>query len=144
MHDVAPLGFCLATQDLFDARRYRGNFGDFTLLRMKNKRLEPQIYDLKRQLNSRAMEPKFLEGHKAVIVSNIDKIISLVSARYVQTNFRMAEKVIEDAKDLMSRVMLATSFDQIAELEPNFRSKVTLPVYELFVEYMKSHGLRLI
>jgi hypothetical protein len=144
MHDVSPIGLCIVTQDLLDIRRYKGDFGDFTLLRMKDKNIETQIFDLKRQLNSRLSEAKFLEGHKAVIVSNIDKIISLVSSRYSQINLRQSEKIIEAAKDVMSMVMMASNFDQIAELEPGFRSKVTLPVYDLFVDYLKTQSLRLV
>ena len=144
MHDVAPVGLCIVTQDLLDIRRYKGDFGDFMMLRMKDKNIEMQIFDLKRQLNSRTSEMKFLEGHKAVIVSNIDKIISLVSSRYSQINLRQTEKIIEAAKDVMSRVMMASNFDQIAELEPVFRSKVTLPVYDLFVDYLKTQSLRLV
>jgi len=144
MHDVAPVGLCIVTQDLLDIRTYKGDFGDFMMLRMKDKNIEMQIFDLKRQLNSRTSEMKFLEGHKAVIVSNIDKIISLVSSRYSQINLRQTEKIIEAAKDVMSRVMMASNFDQIAELEPVFRSKVTLPVYDLFVDYLKTQSLRLV
>jgi hypothetical protein len=45
--------------------------------------------------------------------------------------------VIQNSKDLILRVMYASTFDDIARLEPMFKSGVTLPVYELFMSSMK-------
>ena len=80
-----------------------------------------------------------LKGHKAVIVSNIDKILSLVS-RYAQINYRTVEDIMTNGKDLIKRVMFADNFDQIASLEPFFKSKINLPTYQLFLEYEKRRG----
>lgn len=137
LHDITPVGIAIATQELFDARRFKQNFCDHLLLRAKDSMLAPKISDLKRELNSVQNEKKFLEGHKAAIISNMDKIMSLVTARYSSMDIRVSENVINNSKDIMQRVMYATSFEDIARLEPLFKSGVVLPVYELFMSSMK-------
>lgn len=137
LHDITPVGLCIATQELFDAKRYKLNFCDHLLLRAKDVNLSSPVADLKRELNSTQNEKKFLEGHKAAIISNMDKIMSLVTARYGSMDMRVSENVVNNSKDLMRRVMFATTFEDIARLEPNFKSGVTLPVYELFMNSMK-------
>lgn len=144
LHDITPVGLCIATQELFDARRFQQNFGDHTLLRSKDKSLAPSVSDLKRELNSPQNQKKFLEGHKAAIISNIDKIMSLVTARYSSMDIRITENVLNSSKDLMQRIMYATSFEDIARLEPLFKSGVTLPVYELFMNYMKRSNVSVV
>ncbi len=137
LHDITPVGLAIATQELFDTRRYQQNFCDHLLLRIKDKDLSPSVSDIKRELNSMQTQKKFLEGHKAAIISNMDKIMSLVAGRYSSMDMRVSEKVVESAKDLVRRVAFATTFEDIARLEPLFKSGVTLPVYELFINYMK-------
>ena len=87
------------------------------------------------------VKKKFIEGHKTAIISNIDKIMSLVTARYHSMDIRVSDNVIQNSKDLMLRVMYATTFDDIARLEPVFKTGVTLPVYELFMNSMKRSKL---
>ena len=140
LHDITPVGLCIATQELFDARRFKQNFCDHLLLRSKDSSISPTVSDLKRELNSMQNEKKFLEGHKTAIISNMDKIMSLVTARYSSMDIRVSENVINSSKDLMKRVMYATSFEDIARLEPLFKSGVTLPVYELFMSFTKRSG----
>jgi hypothetical protein len=139
IHDITPIGLCIATQDLFDAKRFQSNFCDNLLLRAKDTKLGPSIINLKRELNSKTNQKKFLDGYKAIIISNIDKIIGLAS-RYAQTNLRATEQIISAGKELMEKVMFADSFEDIAALEPMFKSKITLPVYELFTDYTKNQG----
>ena len=137
LHDITPVGLAIATQELFDAKRFQQNFCDHLLLRAKDANLSPTIADLKRELNSLQNQKKFLEGHKTAIISSMDKIMSLVTARYNQMDMRVTENVINSSKDLIKRVMYATTFDDIARLEPLFKSGVTLPVYELFMNSLK-------
>ncbi len=137
--DVTPLALCIVTQELFDSRRFRSNFCDNTILRMKDKTLEPIIVRIKKDLNTSALEKKFLEGYKAVILSNLDKIMGIVSSRYSRVDLRLTEVVVTNARKLMDKVMLANSFEEIAKLEPIFKSKITLPVYKMFIEYLKAN-----
>jgi len=137
LNDIVPVGLCIATQELFDAKRFRNNFCDFLLLRASDLKFATRVVETKRQLNASSMEKKFLEGHKTAIVSNIDKIISLVSTRYVNVDARRVERIMERAKDMINRVLIAESFEQIAVLEPDFKSNITLPVYELFSTYSR-------
>ena len=139
IHDITPVGICLATQELFDAKRFRSNFGDNIILRHKDPSLAPRIGQLKAEFNSYMTEDKFLDGHKTAIIGNMDKIISLVS-RYSSGETRTTEGILADAKDLMGRVMSATSFDEIARMEPEFKSKITLPMYSLFIGQVKKNA----
>lgn len=137
MADITPLSLCIATQDLLDIRRYQANFCDNLLLRGRDQELQPHLTKVKRELNAMATENKFLDGHKAVLVSNIDKIIGLVAGRYANMNYKVAEQIVENARELIRKVLSAESFENLSGLEPEFRKKVTFPVYELFNEQLK-------
>jgi len=144
LHDITPIGLCIATQDLFDARRFQSNFCDNLILRSKDKELGPKLTSLKRELNSTAMEREFLNGHKTAIISNIDKILGLVSSRYMKIDFRVAENVFSSGKELIKKVLVCETFRDIGRLESEFKSKITLPVYELFIGYMKKANISII
>ncbi len=134
--DITPVGLCISTQELLDGKRFQQNFCDNVLLRMRDKNLESIVLPVKRELSSSTYQKKFLEGHKTAIVSNIDKIISL-SSRYAVFDVRTVENVITEGKEMIKRVLLSESFEKLAELEPVFRSKITLQVYSLFSESLK-------
>jgi hypothetical protein len=139
--DITPVALCISTQDLFDAKRFQLNFCDNLLLRLKDEFLGPIVSKIKREINTKDFEKKFLEGYKIVIISNIDKIIGLVSSRYSKVDLKLAESVVAEGKDLIEKVSLANSFEEIAKLEPVFKSKITLPVYEMFLSYLKQTGV---
>ncbi len=138
LNDVMPVGLCQATQELFDVRRFKANFGDFLILRANDKTIGPKVNLLKKDVNSLLTEEKFFEGHKAVIISNIDKILSLVSSRYMQVDMRVAEGVVNNGKQLIEKVMESVSFEDLGRLEPEFKTRITFPVYELFNGYSKN------
>jgi len=144
LHDITPIGLCIATQDLFDAKRFQSNFCDNLLLRAKDAKIGFELTNLKKELNSITTQRKFLDGHKTAIISNIDKILGLVSSRYAQIDLKLAEKIIEDGKELIDKVVFSNSFEEIAALEPVFKSKITLPVYELFTNSMKRSNIKMI
>lgn len=135
--DVTPIGLCISTQDLFDAKRFQSNFCDNLLLRARDQNMSPKLTALKRDLSSVMTEKKFLDGHKTAIISNIDKILGLVSSRYNQVDLRLAESVISNGKQLIEKVLAAESFESVSRLESQFKTKITLPVYELFMGSMK-------
>jgi hypothetical protein len=142
MSDMMPVSLCLATQELFDAKRYMQNFGDFCTLRSRDSETEAAITSIKRELISSQMQAKYLDGHKAAIVSNIDKILSLATGRYASVNIKTAESLLRDGKSMIRKVAAAQSFQDILILEPIFKSKVLLPVYELFTEYNRRASQR--
>jgi hypothetical protein len=144
LNDITPVGLCLVTQDLFDARRFQTNFCDNILMRSNDMNLQDKIVGIKRELNSFMTEKKFIEGHKTVIVNNIDKIISLVSSRFAEIDLRTTENVVLHSKDLMEKVLVAQTFDEILSLHNNFKSNVTLPVYELFLKSMKKSKISMV
>ncbi|MEM7824961.1 MAG: hypothetical protein QXO27_03225 [Candidatus Aenigmatarchaeota archaeon] len=135
--NITPVGLCIATQDLFDTKRFKQNFCDNLILRARDKNLEPKLFMLKRDLNSTLTEKKFLEGYKVVIISNIDKILTLVSSRYSQIDFRLVQTIVQDGKQVIDKVLQTESFEKIAQFEPVFKSKITLPTYELFITLQK-------
>ena len=137
MTDMMPVSLCLSTNELFDAIRYQKNFCDHTLLRARGGGMESTISPLKKELNSSDYQKKYLEGHKAVIVSNIDKILSLSAARYSKSNLRSIESLTVQGRSLMNKVIAAESFQEISFLQPTFKSKIMLVVYEMFLEYNK-------
>ncbi len=144
LHDITPVGLCIVTQNLFDAKRFQQNFCDNMLLRSRDKTLEPKIVSLKRELNSSFNQKKFLEGYKVVIVDNLDKIFSIVSSRYASLDLRMVEGIISNGKKLIEKVLSADSFETIASLESEFKSKITLPVYELFIKHFKHSKISIV
>jgi len=135
MQEIEPLGLCLATQQLMD-KRFRSNFGDTLILRDRDLNLEPNLLKIKRELNSSFTERKYLEGLKLAIVSNIDKILSLVG-RYVRTDITSTENIVIGGKEMIKKVLSVENFDQLGALEAEFKTRVTLPVYGLFMKYNK-------
>jgi len=98
--------------------------------------LGPILVKIKRELNSMTTEAKYLEGHKIDIISNMDRILALVT-RYTSVNLRTVETIVKSGKDIIRKVMTAESFDEIGNMEAMFKSQITLPVYGLFVEKSK-------
>jgi hypothetical protein len=139
INDILPVSICLVTDDLLDTRRFRLNFGDNTIMRSRDPKLEPRLTKLKRELNSMMTEQNFLQGHKTAIISNMDKILSIVS-RYVNTDLHETEGVITNGKAIMDKIIFAESFEDLNKLEPEFKSKVMLPVYSLFIKSMRKSG----
>jgi len=144
MQEVIPIGLCIATQDLMDARRFQQNFADNLVLRARDRTLEPKLTPIKRELNSSVHQKKYLEGHKTAIVSNIDKIIALVVARYAELDLNLVDSIAYNGKLIIEKVLNADSFDKIGELDSLFKSKVTLPVYDLFIRHLKKFRISMI
>ncbi|MBD3155911.1 MAG: hypothetical protein GF368_04620 [Candidatus Aenigmarchaeota archaeon] len=143
MHDTKPIGLCLATQELLDTKRYLLNFCDGLILRGNDPQLKRKLELVKRELNTFRTKQKFLEGHKAVIVSNIDKIIGLVD-RYSKVNPDKANKVKSNGKVLIQKVLNADSFDKIYQLESEFKKDITLPIYQMFTNDLKRSNIRMV
>jgi len=143
MHDTKPIGLCISTQELFDTKRYLLNFCDGLLLRGNDPTLKTKLTIVKRELNAFRTQQKFLDGHKAVIVSNIDKIIGLVD-RYSKANPNEVEEVKNNGKNLIQKVLGAQAFDDILKLEGEFKGKITLPIYQLFIYDLKRSNIKMI
>lgn len=135
MQEIEPLALCMATQQLFD-KRYRSNFADNMIFRSKDVNLEPALLKIKREMNSGMTERKYLEGHKMNIINNIDRIAAFV-LRYASVNVREVEAIVANAKDIIKKVLAANTFDEIGNLEDDFKRRITLPVYGLFTEKSK-------
>ena len=140
MQEIRPIGLCVSTLDLFDTRKFLLGYCDHLVLRGEDPRLTQILTQFKRELNSSMSQPKFLNGYKAVIANNIDKIISLVEARYAKTYSGDVDLVRIQGKKLIDRVLSATSFDMIGSMEDDFKTKVLLPTYRLFIDDMKRTG----
>ncbi len=137
--DLEPIGLCLVTQDLLDTKRFMEYFGDNVILRMKDKSLSDFILPLKREINSNINQKKFFEGYKIVIINNIDKILSHLG-KFASLDVRAVENMVKEGKDIIKKVIFAGSFEELKKLEPIFKSKITLPLYSLFLKYEKTRG----
>ncbi|MEM5797145.1 MAG: hypothetical protein QXD72_00470 [Candidatus Aenigmatarchaeota archaeon] len=144
IQEIIPIGLCIATQDLIDAKRFQQNFADNLILRNRDVMLEKKITPIKRDLNSSVHQKKYLEGHKTAIINNIDKIIALVSARYTELDLNLVDSIVYNGKLIIEKVLNAESFEKIAELNAIFKSKITLPVYDLFIKHLKKSRISMI
>lgn len=135
MQEMEPLALCIVTQQMFD-RRFRTAFCDNTMLRERDPRLEPELVRMKREMNSGMTERKYIEGHKANIVNNLDRIIALVP-RYAKSDIHGVEAVVRNGKELMRKVLAADSFEQLSAMDAEFKTKITLAVYELYSRHSK-------
>jgi hypothetical protein len=137
LNDLTPISLCIATEELFDAKRFLQNFCDNLLLRARDQQLEPLIMSLKHELNNPTAQKKFFDGYKAILLNNIDKILSLVSGRYSRIDLKAVESIVKEGKELMRKILLANNFLEVSELHSTFKSKVFLPTYQLFLTSMK-------
>ena len=135
--ELTPLAFCIQTDDLFDFKMFQSSFGDHIVLREKNPELSEFIVQSKRELNSTMQQIKFLEGYKLVIVRNLDKIMSLVESRYSSIDKVSVDRILTACRQLIKKVLVAESFQNIQELEPTFKKEVLLRVYSLFSQTIK-------
>ena len=143
MQDIKPLSLCISTQELFDTKRYTLNFCDGIILRGKDQQLSAKVTNVKRELNSIRTQAKFLEGHKAVLLSSIDKIMGSVD-RYSKANPEEVERVIRNGKDIIEKIIKAESFDDIFKLEDAFKKNITLPVYQMFINDLKRSNIKMV
>jgi len=144
LHDIKPIGLCITTEELFDTRRFILNYCDGLIIRGNDKNLTDELTRVKRELNAFRTQFKFLEGYKAIITSNIDKILGLVASRYAKVEPNRVERIIMDGKSLIKKIINTKSFEEIPVLEAEFKSKITLPIYELFIGELKKSNITVI
>lgn len=135
MQEMEPLALCIVTQQMFD-RRFRTAFCDNVLLRERDLKLEPELLRMKREMSSNMTERKYLEGHKASIINNLDRIIAL-AARYAKADVHGTEAVMKSGKEMMHKVLAAESFEELASMDAEFKTKITLAVYGLYSRHEK-------
>ena len=144
MNEITPVALCIATADLFDTKRFQANFADNMILRIRDRSMERDLIPLKRELNSPVSQNKFLDGHKAAIINNIDKILGLLENRYTHIDMKQVQTITIAGKELIAKVLVADNFTSIGKLEPHFRNKVLLPTHSLFVQSMKRAGVTVV
>jgi len=144
LHDIKPIGLCITTEELFDTRRFILNYCDGLIIRGNDDNLRSELTRIKRELSAFRTQMKFLEGYKAIITSNIDKILGLVASRYAKVEPRVVERIIMDGKTLIKKIVNTKGFEEIPVLEAEFKSKITLPIYELFITDLKKSNITVI
>ncbi len=144
LHDIKPIGLCITTEELFDTRRFILNYCDGLILRGNDQNLASELTRVKREMNAFRTQFKFLEGYKAIIACNIDKILGLVASRYTKVEPNKVEKIIMDGKNLVKKIINTKGFEEIPALESEFKSKITLPIYELFITELKKANITVI
>ncbi|MCS7094009.1 MAG: hypothetical protein RMJ18_02395 [Candidatus Aenigmarchaeota archaeon] len=135
--DITPLAFCIQTDDLFDFKNFQSSFGDYLLLRERDQEFEEFLIGIKRRLSLGATQQEFLEGYKAVLIRNLDKIMSLVEGRYSSMDKKTVDTINTTIKQLIRKILVAEDFQKIQELETTFRRNVMLQVYSLFLKSIK-------
>ena len=144
LNDIKPIGLCITTEELFDSRRFIMNYCDGLILRGNDQNLVSELTKIKREMNAFRTQFKFLDGYKAIITCNIDKIMGLVASRYTRSEPNKVEKIIMDGKNLIKKIINIKGFEEIPTLEAEFKSKITLPIYELFINEMKKSNITII
>jgi len=144
LNDIKPIGLCITTQELFDTKRFLYNYCDGLIIRGKDDQLVSELTVFKRDLNTFRTQLKFLNGYKAIITNNIDKILGIANSRYSKDEPRMVEQLVMNGKDIIKKTLRANSFEEILAMENEFKSKVTLPMYELFIKSLKKSNINVI
>jgi len=144
LNDIKPIGLCITTQELFDTKRFLYNYCDGLILRSKDVNLVNDLTTFKRELNSMRTQIKYLSGYKAIITSNIDKILGIATSRYSKDELRMVEQLVMNGKNMIKKILAANNFEGILAMEGEFKSKITLPVYELFIKSLKRSKINVI
>ena len=137
LHDIKPIGLCITTEDLFDTKKFLYSFCDSLILRGKDITLKNNLTTMKREMNAIMSRNKFFDGYKAIITSNIEKILCIVSSRYDRVEPKTVERIMMNGKDLIKKILKTNSFEEILSLESEFKTKISLPTYELFLTGLK-------
>ncbi len=137
IRDMKPVGLCITTEELFDTKRFLGNFCDGLLMADIDSGLKNRINYVKREMNAFRTRNNFLHGYKTILADNIDKILRIVASRYKKSNFKEVNQIITDGRDLVRKILNAQEFENIADLEVDFKNKISLPVYHLFLENLR-------
>ena len=135
MQEMEPLALCIVTQQMFD-RHFNAAFCDNMLLRERDLKLEPELMRMKREMSSGMTGRKYLEGHKADILNNLDRIVALVP-RYAKSDMHGVEAVVRNGKEMMHKVLSAESFEDLSSMDAEFKTKILLAVYELYLRHSK-------
>ena len=144
LNDIKPIGLCITTQELFDTKRFLYNYCDGLILRSKDANLVNDLTAFKRELNAFRTQPKYLAGYKAILTSNIDKILGIATSRYSKDEPKMVEQLVMNAKNMIKKILQANNFENILAMENEFKTKITLPVYELFIKNLKRSKINVI
>ncbi|HDJ96752.1 MAG TPA: hypothetical protein ENG45_01625 [Candidatus Aenigmarchaeota archaeon] len=137
MHEAFPLGLCMVTESMLDAKRFLLNFCDNTIIRDEDQELKSRLKNVKKELNGIRTQPNFFDGYKTVILDNIDKIIGIVKSRFEKIDPKIVGPVVKDGKEIMKKVLNSQSFDDLVPLSNEFKRKITLRVYELYLKSQK-------
>lgn len=144
LHDIKPIGLCISTQELFDTKRFLLNYCDNLVLRGDDVKLKNKLTTIRRELNSMRGQVKFLEGYKAILISNIDKIMALVDSRYAKTFLEDVQTVKKSGRKIIEKILDANSFEEIMSLENDFKSNIVLPTYRLFIDDLKKSRIQIV
>ncbi len=137
IRDMKPVGLCITTEELFDTKRFLGNFCDGLLMSDIDASLKNRINYVKREMNAFRTRANFLHGYKSILADNIDKILRITTSRYKKSNFKEVNEITTDGREIIRKILNAQEFENIATLEVDFKNKISLPVYHLFLENLK-------
>jgi hypothetical protein len=144
LNDVKPISLCITTEELLDSKRFLYNFCDTLILRGKDNRLKEDLKSVKKEMNDFRTQLRFLNGYRTVIINNIDKILALINSRYYKTDPVKIDRIAMDGKDIIKKILNVENFEGLIALEPEFKGKITLPIYQFFINEMKKSNIEVI
>ena len=115
--------------ELLKTKKFRYNFCDTIILGLKVKDLSKELMPVKRKLEM--LSPReIVDSYKLVILYLMDLLIEKVQ-RFKTKNFNLTNNVLNEIIRLMRLIWQAHNFEEIQELEPEFKSNVQHQIYKL-------------
>lgn len=115
--------------ELLKTKRFRYNFCDNIILSLKVRDLSQELMPVKRKLEM--LSPReIVESYKLVLLYLMDLLIEKVQ-RFKAKNFNLTNSVMNEIIRLMRLIWQAHDFEEIQELEPEFKSNVQHQIYKL-------------
>lgn len=128
---IKLLSLCLIIQGLLDTKSSIYNFCDNIFLRFKDRDLQKELMNIKRDLSFKRGEEKYLEGFKVVLIHLLDRLIGILNSKLKKISYNKSIELLSSCKRFILEIKYASSFEKIRSLENDFKSEITIPIMEM-------------
>ena len=128
---IKLLSLCLIIQGLLDTKSSIYNFCDNIFLRLKDRDLQKELMNIKRDLSFKRGEEKYLEGFKVVLIHLLDRLIGILNSKLKKISYNKSIELLSSCKRFILEIKYASSFEKIRSLENDFKSEITIPIMEM-------------
>ena len=128
---IKLLSLCLTIQGLLDTKSSIYNFCDNIFLRLKDRDLQKEMMNIKRDLSFKRGEEKYLEGFKVVLIHLLDRLIGILNSKLKKISYNKSIELLSSCKRFILEIKYASSFEKIRSLENDFKSEITIPIMEM-------------